>query len=325
MNILVTGGLGFIGHNVVRQLKLFNTITVVDNLTNYGILNKDELQSLFNERMGIINLSGIIDPIIGNINDDDILDKAFISNPTTVVHLASFPRAKVVNSNPVSGSEIMMTALVKLLIKCKEHKVKRFVYVSSSMVYGDFDYGVTEDTRCNPFGLYAIMKYSGELIVQDFCKTHNIEYVIVRPSAVYGPRDVEDRVVSKFFANAMVNKDIVVRGENEILDFTYVTDAAMFIALAATSRKCANQTYNITCGEGATLLQAATLIKQITKSTSQIHIDGKDESFPSRGVLSNKKAIIDLQYIPIMSIQNGLTSYYAWLTYYSILRSRPAI
>lgn len=321
MNILITGGLGFIGHNVVRLLRIYNNITVIDNLTDYGILNKDELQDLFNERMYIINRAGIITLDIGNINDDTALTSSFINNPSTVIHLASFPRAKVVNSNPVAGSEIMMTALIKLLNKCKEHKVRRFVYVSSSMVYGDFENGVTEEVQCNPFGLYAIMKYSGELIVKDFCKTHNIEYVIVRPSAVYGPRDVEDRVISKFFVNAMANKDIIVHGANEILDFTYVNDAAMYIALAATSHNCVNQTYNITCGEGATLLQAAQLVKKITNSTSQIHIDGKDSSFPSRGVLSNKKVISDLQYAPTISINNGLTFYYAWLKYYSILRS----
>lgn len=321
MNILITGGLGFIGHNVVRLLQICNDITVVDNLTDYGILDKDELQYLVNERIHVINRAGTINLNIGNINDNTALTLAFLRNPSTVIHLASFPRAKVVNSNPVAGSEIMMTALIRLLTKCKENNVQRFVYVSSSMVYGDFENGVTEDAHCTPFGLYAIMKYSGELIVKDFCKTHNIEYVIVRPSAVYGPRDVEDRVISKFFVNAMANKDIVVRGENEILDFTYVNDAAMYIALAATSHNCVNQTYNITCGEGATLLQAAQMVKQITNSTSQIHIDNKDSSFPSRGVLSNKKVISDLSYSPTISIQNGLTFYYAWLKYYSILRS----
>jgi len=306
---------------VVRLLQITNDITVIDNLTDYGILDKDELQELVNERLHIINRAGLVELIIGNINDDTILHTSFLKNPSIVIHLASFPRAKVVNANPISGSEIMVTALIKLLNKCKETNVRRFVYVSSSMVYGDFENGVSEEEQCNPFGLYAIMKYTGELIVKDFCKSNNIEYVIVRPSAVYGPRDVEDRVVSKFFINAMANKDIIVRGENEVLDFTYVNDAAMYIALTATSNNCANQTYNITCGEGSTLLNAAKLVKQITNSSSRILIDGKDDAFPSRGVLSNKKVITDLRYSPTVSIQNGFTFYYAWLKYYSIFRS----
>jgi nucleoside-diphosphate-sugar epimerase len=320
-NILVTGGYGFIGHNVVRSLLPKYNVTVIDNVTDYGILDRFELHRLFAERVSVIEQVGKVHGIFGDINNNAVLNKGFNTNPQVVIHLASFPRAKVVNNNPIAGSEVMSTSLLRLLLKCKEYNVQRFVYVSSSMVYGNFESGVTEDSICEPFGLYAIMKYAGELLVKDFCKANNIDYVIVRPSAVYGPRDVEDRVVSKFFVNAIKNNDIIIKGENEILDFSFVTDVARYIALSALVPLAANKTYNVTCGEGATLLQAAQMIINITGSTSRLVIKGKDNDFPSRGVLSNTKAITDLDYSPKVSIQTGFEYYNEWLKKNSVFWS----
>jgi UDP-glucose 4-epimerase len=211
------------------------------------------------------------------------------------------------------GSTVMVNALIDMLLLSKEHNVKRFVYISSSMVYGDFQCGVREDGECAPQGFYAIMKYSGELLVKDFCLSNGIEYVIVRPSAVYGPMDVEDRVVSKFLLNAIRNEPLVVKGADEILDFSYITDTARGIALASTVSAAANQTYNITRGCGHTLLEAAQLAIKVTKSKSEIIILDKDKTFPSRGSLGISKAMDELGYLPEINIEEGFQLYAEWL------------
>src|ERR1035437_693897 len=133
--------------------------------------------------------------------DIDTLIRAY--QPKVVIHLASFPRQKVVNKNPQLGSRSMSEGLLNLLEASVRGGTKRFVYISSSMVYGDFTNGVLEDAPCHPQGQYGIMKLAGEWLVRDYTKRLGMSHTIIRPSAVYGPLDVEDRVISKFILQAM--------------------------------------------------------------------------------------------------------------------------
>ena len=311
MKILVTGGLGFIGHRVVKLLQESHHVSLYDSLTTYGVVDHKEMEWLHNERKkGIVGQK-----IIGDIRDYDLLRKTFfIDRPDVVIHLASFPRAKVVDADPVMGSEVMVNALLKILAECKLNNVRRFVFVSSSMVYGDFKDQVTEEALCYPQGTYANLKYTGELLVKDFCRNNDIEFVIVRPSAVYGPLDVADRVVAKFLTNAIKGEPLIVKGADELLDFTYVEDIAYGITLAATQPIAANNIFNITRGASHTLLEAARLIVNIVGSDSAIITKNKDKNFPSRGALSINKAHNLLDYTPTFNIEEGFGIYYDWIT-----------
>ena len=103
------------------------------------------------------------------------------------------------------------------------------------MVYGDFTDQVTEDAPCRPQGQYGIMKLAGEWLVRDYTRSTGMAHTIIRPSAVYGPLDVEDRVIAKFMLTAMRGGVLKVNGREETLDFTYVDDAADGIVAAALS------------------------------------------------------------------------------------------
>jgi nucleoside-diphosphate-sugar epimerase len=244
MKILVTGAAGFIGHNVVRFLEQAgHECFGIDSRTNYGFVPQAEQEYLFNERSKRMN---IIPHVTDIRNTQQINSFVGTFNIKTIVHLASFPRQKVVQQDPVTASQTMVTGLINLLEAAVIHKVKKFVYISSSMVYGNFDSDVTEDAVCNPVGQYGIMKYMGEKLVEDYARQHGFEYIIIRPSAVYGEYDVEDRVVSKFMLGAMRGETLRVKGASEVLDFTYVEDAAMGIAQATLSKKANNKIYNIT-------------------------------------------------------------------------------
>ena len=229
MKILITGGLGFIGHNVVALLESQgHTCVVTDTQTTYGIIPQNELDYLISERRKKIKT----DRIYGI----DIKDRDGIAwligehRPSTVIHLASFPRQKVVNADPQSGSQSMSEGLLNLLEASAKYNVQKFVYISSSMVYGNFNDtyfdGVDESHATHPIGQYGIMKLAGEWLVRDYSRRTGVAHTIIRPSAVYGPLDVEDRVVSKFLLNAMRGNTIQVRGSDQELDFTYVSDAA---------------------------------------------------------------------------------------------------
>jgi nucleoside-diphosphate-sugar epimerase len=309
--ILVTGGLGFIGHNVVALLESQqHEVVITDTQTTYGIVPQEELDYLMLERRRKIKT----DRIYGiDISDQDGV--AWLINkhsPDVVIHLASFPRQKVVNANPQLGSQTMSEGLLNLLEASVKNSVKKFVYVSSSMVYGDFKHNVTEDVACCPQGQYGIMKLAGEWLVKDYARRTGMSYMIIRPSAVYGPLDVEDRVISKFILTAMRGGVIPVNGANETLDFTYVNDAADGI-VSATLTEHRNQTYNITKSHSKTLLAAAELaVKIVGRGT--IEVRDKDADFPSRGALNIDRARRDLGYDPKIDIDEGFQIYYDWLS-----------
>jgi len=311
MRILVTGGLGFIGHNVVVKLAAQgHDVRIVDSETDYGIIPFDELRYIMSERKKKIP-SSIIKHLIDV--ESTVLRHVFEQfMPDVIVHLASFPRQKVVNSNPQLGSRVMSEALLNLLELAVKYDVKKFVYISSSMVYGNFKDQVKEDDECNPLGQYGILKLAGEWLVKDYSRRTGLSHVIVRPSAVYGPYDVEDRVVSKFLLTAMRGDVLTVNGANETLDFTYVQDAADGIVAATLLDVANNKTYNITKSHSKTLLEAAELAVRIAGKGS-IDVRGRDLDFPSRGALNIDAARRDLGYNPQVDIEQGFDEYYKWL------------
>ena len=277
----------------------------IDSMTNYDFIPQAQMTKLFELRE-----SEVVNKQI-DIRDQSDVNAVFDEfKPNVVIHLASYPRQKVVLENPSVASEVMSTGLINLLEASKK-TVSKFVYVSSSMVYGDFDDLVDETEQCRPRGQYAIMKYMGEKLVEDYSK--HFDYTIIRPSAVYGPRDVEDRVLSKFVLGALNNDTLAVRGADEVLDFTYVTDTAQGIALAST-KDCKYDIYNITRCEllPVTLAQAATTVIDIVGRGGWLEYD-KDPNFPSRGRLSIARARTDLGYEPKVDFEQGCRRYIEWM------------
>lgn len=311
MKFIVTGGAGFVGHNVVRQLEAQgHECFIIDSVTDYGFVNKDELDYLYRARRSRMKAA---------VHHFDLCDRkavedffrTFADKCDAVIHLASFPRQKVVGANPVWGSEVMATALVNLLEQTKINKIPKFVYISSSMVYGDFEDDVTESAICNPQGQYGIMKYMGEQLVRDYTRRGCFDHVIIRPSAVYGELDVEDRVVSKFMLSAMRGQVLKVNGANETLDFTYVEDAAAGIVAATLSKQAVNGTYNITKSHSCSLLQAASLAIKIA-GKGKVEVRDKDADFPSRGALNIDAARRDFGFDPKVDVEEGFRKYHDW-------------
>ena len=312
MKILVTGGLGLIGHNVVNKLQQQgHNVVITDTRTTYGIIPQDEIDYLMDERLKKIKTEQIYNIDISNADSIDWLIQKH--QPAIIIHMASFPRQKVVNNNPAMGARTMMEGLMNLCESAKKHNVCKFLYISSSMVYGDFTDDVVEDYNCKPQGQYGIMKLSGEHIVKDYSRRNCFSHTIIRPSAVYGPLDVEDRVIAKFMLTAMRDGTLKVNGASETLDFTYVEDAADGIVAAALSENTNNKTYNITKSHSRSLLDAANLaVKIVGKGT--IEVKDKDADFPSRGALNIDAARKDFGYDPKVDVEEGFQKYYEWLS-----------
>ena len=316
MKFLITGGLGFIGTKIIEKLSQEgHKIVCVDNKDTYGIISSDELQKLItwrtrnwkNENVSIID---------GDILDRDVCLKSFRNRPEIVIHMATYPRAKIVDENPILGIPKVIDTTTNLLWHSSKFGVKKFVYISSSMVYGDFIDGTREDSNTKPQNIYGEAKLTGERLTKLFAKRDGLNYVIVRPSGVFGPGDLPDRVVSKFFDKAMKNETLTLHnGENKV-DFTYRQDAAYGIIKAAMS-EVANTSFNITAGNATSLRTLAETIIDITGSQSELQDTGNHRLYPMRGTLDISRAKDLLEYQPQFTLRQGLESYYEWIRKYT--------
>jgi nucleoside-diphosphate-sugar epimerase len=283
----------------------------VDNEDTYDILTKVELNKLVAWRTrNWINRN--VNVIKGDILDRMVCLKAFSHRPDVVIHLATYPRAKIVEQDPINGIPKVIGTTTNLLWHATQFNTKKFVYVSSSMVYGDFIDGTREESNTKPTNIYGEAKLAGERLTKLFAKRDGLNYTIVRPSGVYGPGDLPDRVVSKFFHQAMNNETIELHNGQNKVDFTYRQDAAYGIIQAANS-EVANTSFNITAGNATSLRDLAETIIDITGSHSEIKDIGMQKLYPMRGTLDISRAKDLLGYEPQYSLRQGLESYYDWL------------
>ena len=312
MKFLITGGKGFIGSKIVEMLSNDgHKITIVDNEDTYGIMTKEQLKKLYQWRTRNWKAENIL-YIQGDILDRLVCLKAFSHNPDIVIHLATYPRAKIVDNDPILGIPKVINTTTNLLWHAEKFGVRKFVYVSSSMVYGDFKDGTKEDASTKPKNIYGEAKLTGERLVKLFAKRDGLNYNIVRPSGAFGPGDMPDRVVSKFFDKAMTGKAITLHNGNNKVDFTYRQDAARGIVMAALS-SVANVSFNITAGNATSLRTLAEKIINITGSDSDVEDIGNHKLYPMRGTLDISRAKDLLGYSPEFTLEQGLKRYYDWL------------
>ena len=187
MKYLITGGLGFIGSKIIEKLSNDgHQVICVDNEDTYDILKKEELERLISWRTRNW-LRKNVHEINGDILDRMVCFKAFSLKPDTVIHLATYPRAKIVDQDPINGIPKVIGTTTNLLWHASKFQTKKFVYISSSMVYGDFVDGTKEESNTKPQNIYGEAKLTGERLTKLFAKRDGLNYVIVRPSGVFGP------------------------------------------------------------------------------------------------------------------------------------------
>lgn len=316
--ILVTGSSGFIGHNIVKMLDGYDVIGL-DNYDTYATIDRDELDVLITERQAISNNSGMFTEFERDLRYEYISD---LEDLDAIIHTASFPRQHEVALDNIRATQTMTIGLWTALMMAE--KCKKFVFISSSMVYGDFPNFVDESHHTDPTTLYGILKETGEKIVRDHCTKNGIPFVIIRPSAVYGERDVSNRLVGKFLSTAINDGTLQVKGPDEILDFTYVEDVAQGIIQATFSDATNNKTYNLTRSDPKcrTIREAGELAISLA-GKGRLEIQERDQAFPKRGNLSIERARNDFGYNPRTNIEEGFQRYYEWL--HSFLQRKDSV
>lgn len=292
MRILLAGGNGFIGQYVCKELlELGHYVIIMDRAPR--LYNLPEMFPTTNYEF--INMD-TADREVGNPNfESDV-----------IIYLASTPEAPEVHKDPFLGLNDIMKGALNLLWA---HRVKRFVYISSSMVYGDFGDAMPKTwDRRKPVEPYGMMKSAAEDLIKYYCKEFGTEYTIVRPSAVYGPYDKISRVISKFIDSAIDNFELPVKGNNS-LDFTYVEDTAHGIVLAALEEAGANETFNISRGLARTISEAAKIVVNAVGSGTIAHY-AHDPLYPIRGALDISKSCKLLGFDPQVNLEEGIKMYW---------------
>jgi nucleoside-diphosphate-sugar epimerase len=310
MKILVTGGNGFIGSKLVEILSQQHRVSILDDNLTYGLVSPDELEKYYVYRQRNWKNIGIV--LKGDVRDADVGLRAFKSNPDIVIHLAAYPRAKLVQDNPLEGISQIVDGTTNMLWHAEKFGVKKFVYVSSSMVYGNYRDGTAEDDDTKPTNIYGEAKLMGERLTKHFAARSGLKYNIIRPSGVYGPGDLPDRVLSKFFEAAMNNKSLNVHNGKNKVDFTYVDDTATGIAQVSLS-EVYNTSFNITAGNAVSLQTAAKMVVRVTGSKSKIVDTGRNQLYPDRGTLDINRAKKYIKYKPQYDFKTGLEQYYDWI------------
>jgi len=310
MKILITGGNGFIGSKLVEILSQEHRVSIVDNDLTYGLVSSTELEKYYEYRQQKWKNVGKV--LKGDVRDADVGLRAFRSRPDIVIHLAAYPRAKLVQTNPLEGISQIVDGTTNMLWHAEKFGVKKFVYVSSSMVYGNYRDGTSEDDDTKPTNIYGEAKLMGERLTKHFAQRSGLKYNIIRPSGVYGPGDLPDRVLSKFFEAAMSNKPLHVHNGKNKVDFTYIDDTVVGIAKVTLS-EVYNTSFNITAGKAISLQMAAKEVIRITKSKSKIIDTGRNQLYPDRGMLDINRAKKLIKYAPQYDFKTGLKKYYEWL------------
>ncbi len=305
--ILVTGGAGFIGsHLTERLLQEGHSVKVLDNFDDYyppEIKQKNLTKCMENPNFELIT---------GDVRDKETVQKA-MEGVDAVIHEAAQAGVRVSVENPEKTVSVNMDGMLNVLVAAKDAKVKKFVFVSSSSVYGKTHYlPYDEKHPTEPISPYGVTKVAGEGMCRVFSELYGMEIPMLRYFTVYGPRVRPDLAINKFFKKAMKNEKIEIYGDgSKTRDFTYVGDIVEGTILALEKGKTGP--YNLGGGNRISVKELAEKIVQIAGSSSELTYT-EDQAGDVIDTLSDAtKAKEELGWEPKMKIDEGLRNYYEWI------------
>jgi nucleoside-diphosphate-sugar epimerase len=320
--IAIVGGAGFIGHNLALSLAARGAkVEVVDSLQVNNLLtfsgggptpHRDLYLRMIRERLDLMNASGI-SVRVQDARDYHALSRVLSEiSPQVIIHLAAVSHAGKSNKDPFSTFDHSLRTLENALDYARGG-VEHFIFLSSSMVYGNFLVeSVPETHELNPIGIYGALKLAGEKMVIAYEQVFKLPYTIIRPSALYGPRCVSRRVGQIFIENALNNDALKVDGDgSEKLDFTYIDDLVDGIALAILRPEARNEIFNITYGSSRPIRDLVDILRREFGSLKVEHVE-RDALMPFRGTLSIEKSRRLIGFEPKNPIDIGFPKYVQW-------------
>lgn len=311
MRILVTGGAGFIGSNLVEALLKDDRVAyvrVLDNLSTGFLRNIEPYMS--DPRFNFIE---------GDIRDFDTCKKA-VEGIDAITHQAALGSVPRSINDPLTTNGVNITGALNVFTAAKEAGIKRVVYAASSSTYGDHP-GLpkVEDKIGNPLSPYAVTKYVNELYARVYASLYQMEFVGLRYFNIFGPRQNPNgpyAAVIPLFAEALINlKPPTINGDgSHSRDFTFVANAvqANMLSLFSDNAEAVNQVYNIACGEQTSLLELFNGLNKEAKTSLQPVFGPERLGDVKHSMADISKAGKFLGYAPPISVTEGLKITFAW-------------
>jgi UDP-glucose 4-epimerase len=301
-HVLVTGGAGFIGSELVRQLAAAgHEVTAVDNLVNGKRENLDGVPARL---------------VVGDVRDTALMGRV-LDGVGVVFHLACLGVRHSIHS-PLENHAVNATATLDLLRLAKDGGVARFVYVSSSEVYGTaMTVPMTELHPAFPMTVYGASKLAGECYTRAFHRTYDYPTVVVRPFNAYGPRSHHEgdsgEVIPKFLLRAQAGRPLVVFGDGrQTRDFTEVSDTARGILAAGFADKAVGETINVGSGYEIEIGELARAVVEVVGREVPVEHDEPRPGDVLRLYADATRARELLGFEPRIGLRDGLRRLLEW-------------
>ena len=302
--ILVTGGAGFIGSEVVSQLLKKNAmVTVLDNFSS----GKRKYLKNNNKNLKIIK---------GDITDEKIVSRS-VKDQEYVIHLAALPFIPDSFYYPADFFNVNTTGSVNLLWKSIQSKtVSRFVHISTSEVYGSAQHvPMDENHPTAPHSTYAVSKLAGDRVAFTLHKENGFPVVIIRPFNSYGPQYTQPYIIPEIMNQLLNgNKELMLGNVDATRDFTFVSDTANAIIRSLDSKKAIGEIINVGSSNEISIRDLAFKISKIAKKKIKIRYDESRERpyDVNRLVCNNDKAQKLLNWKPTITMDQGLKKLFQW-------------
>lgn len=299
---LVTGGAGFIGNEVVRQLlNKGSTVTVFDNFTS------GKKKYLPNHKKLKI--------IVGDITDENKIKKA-IRNQEAVINLAALPFIPDSYEYPADFFNVNTIGSVNMILESiKSKSVEIFVQISTSEVYGDAQkIPMDEQHPTFPHSTYAVSKLAADRAAFALHKEHDFPTAIIRPFNSFGPRFTQPYIIPEIIRQISTNNNLKLGNLKSSRDFTFVSDTAAAILSATKEKSAVGEVINVGSGHDTTILQLAKTILKLSNKKSKIIYDKKRKRpfDVNKLVCDNSKAKKILKWKPTVSLEAGLKQTLDW-------------
>ena len=305
INLLITGGAGFIGSNMVEHFledERVDLVRVLDNLSNGYIEN---IQEFFDHPR--------FEFIEGDIRDYETCLKACkgIDKISHQAALGSVPRSI---ENPMQSTEVNILGTVNLMYAAVQQKVERIILAFSSSTYGDHpDLPKVEENIGNPLSPYAVTKAAIEQFADVFGKTYGLKWVGLRYFNVFGPKQNPDNpyaaVIPIFFKAALNDQPLFINGDGHTSrDFTFVDNAIHMneLSLFSDNIQSLNQIYNCACSEQTSLNDMVRLLSEILRKELKVEYREERQGDVKHSLADITKAMNYLGYRPVVRFNEGL-------------------
>jgi UDP-glucose 4-epimerase len=301
--VVITGGAGFIGSHLVRELAPASDVIVIDDFST-------------GTRENLAGVPGL------TVREADVADPATfrdaLEEADVIFHLAvRCLRSSI--GDPLGTHHVNTLGTVNLLLEASAARVERFVYVSSSEVYGDaISTPMDEDHPLNPRTPYAASKLAGEAYARSFERTYGLPVVVVRPFNAYGPRSHLDgasgELIPRFVARAAAGLPLVIFGDgHQTRNFTWVEETAAAIRLAGETDVLVGETVNVAHGQPVSVLEIAHRVVELLGSSAPIVHRCERPGDVRCQHAGTRRAAEVMGFEAAVSIEEGLRRYIAWV------------